>query len=302
MGKDRDRDKGKDRDRDRSRSRDRARDRDRDRDKGKKSGGAIDPEKDPEGYARYLKEREEKAKQEAKEKQAEKAKEARLAKLKVSGTQDFKDGAQVVVTGLQKNPQKNGSVGTLVKWVADKDRWAVEFANGDINNFKVENLQVMEETEQEDTRPKEVQEEEIPCAKVYITNLAAETTEQNLSGLFAGIGMLAKEPVRNAQGKKIGYEDEWPWAAKLYKPGTDGGDGCVEYVDRCSAKAAIKAFNGYFWKGKTLEVTYANTGEIKVDTRTEEERERSRERKEELAKLTKKIKADNNPLLKGIFG
>lgn len=114
--------------------------------------------------------------------------------------------------------------------------------------------------------------------------------------------MLAKEPLRNPQGKKIGYEDEWPWACKLYKPGTDGGDACVEYLDRCSAKAAIRAFNGYFFKGKTLSVTYGNTGEIKVDNRTEEERDRSRERKEELEKLTKKIKAENNPLLKGIFG
>lgn len=140
MGKDRD----KDRDR-RERSRDR--DRDRDRDKGKKSEKAIDPDKDPEGYRRYLEEREEKAKREAKEKQDEAKRDARLAQLKIAGTQDFKAGAQVVVVGLQKNPQKNGSVGALVKYVEDKERWAVEFANGDINNFKMENLQVMEEQE-----------------------------------------------------------------------------------------------------------------------------------------------------------
>eukprot|EP00440_Ansanella_granifera_P046266 gb/GFBE01050104.1/.p1 GENE.gb/GFBE01050104.1/~~gb/GFBE01050104.1/.p1 ORF type:complete len:268 (+),score=71.31 gb/GFBE01050104.1/:1-804(+) len=258
----------------------------------------IDPSKDPEAYAKYLKDREEHLKRETREKKAQEEKEARLAKIKIAGTQEFKVGAQVVVVGLQKNPEKNGAIGTLTQYVKEKDRWAVEFATGS-NNFKVENLQVLEDEKAEAAKEAE---EEIPTAKIYVSNLSAEVTEQNLVGLFSGIGMLAREPIRNAKGKTKGYEDEWPWAVKLYKPGTDGGDGCIEFIDRCSARAAIKTYNGHVLKGKVISVDYATGGEAKVDTRTDRERSRSRERKEELKKLTAKLREANNPLLKGIFG
>ena len=47
-----------------------------------------------------------------------------------------------MVVGLQKSPEKNGAIGVLKAFVTEKDRWAVEFASGTTNNFKIENLQV----------------------------------------------------------------------------------------------------------------------------------------------------------------
>ena len=68
----------------------------------------------------------------------------------------------------------------------------------------------------------------IPTAKLYITNLSAETEESHLIALFSKVGVLAKEPIRNAKGSTKGYQDEWPFAVKIYKPGTEGGDGCAD--------------------------------------------------------------------------
>mmetsp|Transcript_8916 Transcript_8916/g.16512 ORF Transcript_8916/g.16512 Transcript_8916/m.16512 type:complete len:274 (-) Transcript_8916:125-946(-) len=267
-------------------------------------GDTIDPEKDPEKYEQYLKDREEKNRLERKQKKAQDEREAQVKKMKVAGADaPLKVGVQVMVVGLQNHPEKNGSIGTAFQFLKDKDRWQVEFASGASNNFKAENLQVMEDSAASGGSTTAEDESDIPTSKIYISNLSADTTEQNLVSLFSGIGALAKEPVRNAKGNTKGYADEWPYAAKLYKPGKEAGDGCVEFVDKCSARAAIKSFNGHFLKGNTIGVAYATGGEIKVDTRTPDERERSRERREELGKLTKKLKEEKgNPLLAGIFG
>merc|ERR1740117_1410497 len=100
--------------------------------------------------------------------------------------------------------------------------------------------------------------------------------------------MLARDPIRNAKGMTKGYQDEWPFAVKLYKPGRDGGDGCVEYMHKASAKAAIKAYNGYSLKGSTIKVEYAGGGEQLAGINSvakSRDRSRSRERLAELAKL-----------------
>merc|ERR1712070_1037910 len=88
---------------------------------------------------------------------------------------------------------------------------------------------------------------------------------------FSQIGTLAREPVRDAKGHGKGFPDEWPFAVKLYKPGKEGGDACVQYVDKCAAKAAIKAYNGHFLKGTSIKVEYAGV-DSNYAARSEEKR------------------------------
>lgn len=259
----------------------------------------IDPEKDPEGYARYLKEKEEKRKQERKQQRIQEDNELRAKSVKVSDSKDFKVGSQVVIVGLQKNPEKNGSLGTLISYVREKERWAVEFRNGSTNNFKVDNLQLVEEPAASAAAVDE--SGEIPTAKIYISNLSAETTTEHLIKLFGGVGMLAREPFRNAKGNTKGYPDEWPFAVKLYKPGTAGGDACVEFMERIAAKEAIRTYNGYVLGGSTITVEYAGGGAGVAGVKSRD-RSRSRERLAELEKLKKKLKDEEVPAcLRGVF-
>lgn len=290
MGR-KDRSHSRDRERDRSR-----RERSRDRDKGK--SGPIDPERSPERYAQYLRDKQDRDVVERRERKKKQEREARMHQLRVAAKQEFKAGAQVTVHGLQKNPDKNGAIGTLREFLEDKGRWAVDFSDGNSNNFKEENLQVMEDAT--DTGSKLEDDADIPTAKVYISNLAAETLQDDLIKLFGKIGLIAREPIKNSKGKSKGYEDEWPFAVKMYKPGTDGGDAVIEYKDRCASKAAIKAFNGYLLHGNTIKVDYAIGGEAKVDTRTQEQRDLSEERKRELGKLKSKLREQS--ILASVFG
>lgn len=208
----------------------------------------------------------------------------------------FKPGLQVMVQDLASNKDKNGSIGELVEYIAAKGRWTVLFGNKTTNNFKIDNLVI------QDVQPQIMEEDvgEIPTAKIYITNLSKDTNESHLIHLFGGIGALAKEPLKNAKGKSKGYADEWPFAVKLYKPGVEGGDACVEFIDKCSARAAIKTYNGHSLRGSTIQVAYAGGGGKKDEPR---ERSRSRERiqkmeKERLAALaavSSRIK-ENEPI------
>jgi len=260
----------------------------------------IDPEKDPEGYAKYMKEREEKRKKERQQQRVQDDNQARSKNIVLTGSKEFKVGLPVVVVGLQSNPEKNGSLGTLLTYVTEKQRWAVEFHNGSVNNFKVDNLQLVEDTAASST----VEDTgDIPTAKIYINNLAAETTADHLIALFCGIGMIAKQPVLNAKGKSKGYEDEWPFAVKLYKPGTEGGDARVEFKDKLAAKAAIKAYNGHALKGSTISVAYAGGAAESVRGEAKRrDRSRSRERLAELDKLKKKLKDQEEPReIAGVF-
>lgn len=263
----------------------------------------IDPEKDPEGYARYMKERAEKRKLEQKEQRMKQDTDARLKSLKEGVPQELKVGLQVMVIGLQKNPEKNGSLGTLQSYVAEKERWAVEFRNGSQNNFKAENLQVVDDGSSK-AEVADEKDEDIPTAKVYVSNLSADTTADHLTKLFSGSGLIAREPVRNAKGKSKGYEDEWPFAVKLYKPGTEGGDACVEFVNKFSAKAAIKSLQGHVLRGATINVSYAGGGPIGGEVKTKSrDRSRSRERLAQLAELQKSlVDKQRPPELAGIFG
>eukprot|EP00928_Gymnodinium_smaydae_P092606 TRINITY_DN7650_c0_g3_i1.p1 TRINITY_DN7650_c0_g3~~TRINITY_DN7650_c0_g3_i1.p1 ORF type:complete len:264 (+),score=60.12 TRINITY_DN7650_c0_g3_i1:304-1095(+) len=262
----------------------------------------IDPSKDPEGYARYMKEREEKRKKERQQQRVAEESKARLQSIKTSEPREFKEGLKVMVFGLQKNPEKNGSVGTLKGYIADKERWTVEFHNGSTNNFKVDNLQIVDD---EPASAAADDNSDIPTSKIYISNLSAQTTEEHLIKLFSGIGVLAREPVRNAKGKSKGFQDEWPFAVKMYKPGTDGGDACVEFLDKTSAKGAIKAYNDYIFKGSKIRVEYAGGGPKEgADAEAKRrDRSRSRERIAALNQLKKKLDDEKRPAeLAGIFG
>jgi len=167
---------------------------------------------------------------------------------------EFRSGRRVVVHGLKNNPEKNGAIGILGDFNKEKSRWMVEFSSGSSNNFKEENLEVLPDVVEDDD------DEEIPTSKIYITNLAADTTDKDLIALFGGLGVIAKEPQRSSKGGAKGFADQWPYAVKLYKPGRDKGDGCLEYQDKLAAKAAIKTYHGYRLKGSRIGVAYAGTG------------------------------------------
>merc|ERR1719487_2567086 len=143
-------------------------------------------------------------------------------------------------------------MGSLVEFIQEKGRWAVSFSAGN-NNFKEENLELMP-----DNSDVIDEHEEPPTAKIYIAGLAAEITEKDLQDLFGGCGVIAKEMPKDSRNR--GFQDQWPFAVKLYKPGKEGGDACVEYMDPHAAKAAIKTYNRYKWKGSKISVSYAGQG------------------------------------------
>lgn len=271
----------------------------------------IDAEKDPEGYARYLKERAEKMKKAKQVGEQAEAREARLKKIKISGSREFKVGLQVMVTGLQKNPDKNGSMGTLVKYVEEKGRWAVEFHSGSTNNFLADNLEIVEKPGEEAAssaagagKGQGEDDAEIPTSKIYISGLSAETSREHLVELFSSIGMIDKEPVLNAKGKTKGYSDEWGLSVKLYKPGQENGDAAIKFVDKVAAKSAIKTFNGHSLKGSIITVQFAG-GEwaVAAAEAKKRSRSRSRERLAELERVKKKLKDAEVPReVRGIFG
>merc|ERR1711924_290757 len=100
----------------------------------------------------------------------------------------------------------------------------------------------------------------------------------DLEKLFGGIGTIARSPIKrehlswkflkdenDAKGRKgtsKGFQDEWPLAIKLYKPGKEGGDAQVEYTDRLAAKAAVNTFNGFKLKDNSIGVKYAGQGQV----------------------------------------
>merc|ERR1712176_1352763 len=103
-------------------------------------------------------------------------------------------------------------------------------------------------------------EGEILTSKVYVTNLSKETKVDDLVSLFSKQGMLARTPQKDHKGRPQGFPDEWPFAVKIYKPGSDGGDALVEYVDKESARSAIKSLNGHLLLGATINVQIAGGG------------------------------------------
>lgn len=164
----------------------------------------------------------------------------------------FEAGRQVIVKGLQKNPEKNGSLGSLKKFNSEKGRWVVQLGSGDVN-LKEENLELLP-----DNSDVINDKEEPPTAKIYITGLPAETKEKDLIEFFGSLGTIAKEKPKGVRNP--GPEESWPYAVKLYKPGRKDGDACVTYQDSHAAKAAIKTFNRYKFKGSKIGVAYAGQG------------------------------------------
>lgn len=261
----------------------------------------IDPNKDPKGYERYLKERDEKRKKEREQKKRDEQVEKLLKSIKTLDSGDFKEGSKVVIYGLQSNPEKNGTTGVLKEYIKEKERWAVKFTDETIKNFKESNLKLVAE---EDAAAEDSDGEAIPTSKVYVTNLSATTSPDHLIKLFSQIGAIAKEPTRDDEGRKQGFEDEWPYAVKMYKHLTEGGDALVRFVDRSSARAAIKSYNGYVLCNSKIGVEYAGGGaHTKPDAGTKaRERSRSRERLAELAKLRKKLDEERVPReIQGMF-
>lgn len=239
-GDDRGRDRGGDRGREeRPRSRERQR-RDRSREKGPKS---PDPDRERPAVDRSP----------PREERSSRKEERREEKPEKEEKEDetFRPGRLVMVKGLQKNPEKNGSVGSLVEYNSEKGRWVVSISGGN-NNFKEDNLELMA-----DNSDVIDENEEPPTAKIYITKLPAETTDKDLIALFGSCGLIEKAPPKS--GPK-GFKDQWPYDVKVYKPGRENGDACVTYMDPQSAKAAIKTFNRYKYKGNKIGVAYAGQG------------------------------------------
>lgn len=248
-------------------------------------------------------ERSHKEKADKKAQQEQEDRELRCAARRKDGDK-MAPGHQVMVEDLVNNPMMNGSIGKLLEYNKGKERWAVLFGNSATHNFKVENLKYLGQEVAEAVQD----DEDIPTSKIYITNMASATTEQHLIDLFSGIGSIAREPARNSRGSKQGFQDQWPFAARLYKAGQAGGAGIVEFVDRSSAKAAIRTFNGHMLLGSKIGVAYAGSGgwdkdKDKSSSKSADksrDRSRSRERLQELEAVKKSV-AEKRTLEK-IFG
>ncbi|EQC33275.1 hypothetical protein SDRG_09257 [Saprolegnia diclina VS20] len=97
-------------------------------------------------------------------------------------------------------------------------------------------------------------------ARIYVTNLPAGTTVDELQGIFGGLGVIAKEK------QKRGYKDQWPWKIKIYTndDGTQKGDAVITYEDSNAARSAPGFFNGSDIRGNTITVELAGKPEPPV--------------------------------------
>lgn len=169
---------------------------------------------------------------------------------------ELKPGVKVRIHGLQKNPEKNGAIGTLVEFNDEKQRWVVEFSSSATHNFKVDNLEPYTVNSALDN----MKDEDIPTPKIFISNLSADTTVDDLVKAFGSVGQITKEAQRDSRGQKQGFPDEWPPSVKISKPGRRGTDAKLEYEDKCAARAAIIAFDGSKLKGSKIGVCFAGQG------------------------------------------
>lgn len=79
-------------------------------------------------------------------------------------------------------------------------------------------------------------------ARIYISNLPADITSDELQEMFGAIGIVAREK------QKRGYKDQWPYKIKIYSDadGVPKGDAVLTYEDSNAARTAPDFFNGTF--------------------------------------------------------
>ncbi|EEY61831.1 uncharacterized protein PITG_13776 [Phytophthora infestans T30-4] len=76
-------------------------------------------------------------------------------------------------------------------------------------------------------------------ARIYISNLPADVTSDELQEMFGAIGVVAREK------QKRGFKDQWPFKIKIYTD-TDGqpkGDAVLTFEDSNAARTAPEFFN-----------------------------------------------------------
>ncbi|KAL8003898.1 putative RNA recognition motif domain, nucleotide-binding alpha-beta plait domain superfamily [Plasmopara halstedii] len=86
-------------------------------------------------------------------------------------------------------------------------------------------------------------------ARIYISNLPADTTTDELQEMFGAIGVVAREK------QKRGYKDQWPFKIKIYTDagGQPKGDAVLTYEDSNAARTAPDFFNGSEIRGKVIK-------------------------------------------------
>ncbi|CEG42024.1 tbp-associated factor 15b [Plasmopara halstedii] len=97
-------------------------------------------------------------------------------------------------------------------------------------------------------------------ARIYISNLPADTTTDELQEMFGAIGVVAREK------QKRGYKDQWPFKIKIYTDagGQPKGDAVLTYEDSNAARTAPDFFNGSEIRGKVIKVELAGKPEPPV--------------------------------------
>eukprot|EP00746_Dinoflagellata_sp_MGD_P098960 gnl/MRDRNA2_/MRDRNA2_40219_c0_seq2.p1 gnl/MRDRNA2_/MRDRNA2_40219_c0~~gnl/MRDRNA2_/MRDRNA2_40219_c0_seq2.p1 ORF type:complete len:215 (+),score=45.89 gnl/MRDRNA2_/MRDRNA2_40219_c0_seq2:119-763(+) len=158
-----------------------------------------------------------------------------------------------------------GSIGEVVEFLSDKERWKIKFASGSTKNFKAESLE-----EFSDEKPP-LPEGITKFWKIYVTNLHDKVTGAELVDYFGKVGTIAKEPQLDQDKSPIGFKDKWPFAVKIYRAkkddrdrdrrrderGSDDGTAAlVEFEDHEAAHESLRLNNKEF-KGKKIGVEVA---------------------------------------------
>jgi len=172
----------------------------------------------------------------------------------------------------------NGSIGQVVSWNSEKERWAVDFGPGvGVKNLFAKNLQI--------TKPKEKIDLNAPPPtnpKIYVSGLSAKVTEDDLEECFKVCGQISKVPQKTSRGAPDGFPDQWPPNIKMYKPGRPNGDALIEYEDPYAAAAAVRMKDGTELCGAKIKVELASYDwkQQKASQHDRRERSRSRDRRD----------------------
>ncbi|CAI0549015.1 unnamed protein product [Linum tenue] len=90
-------------------------------------------------------------------------------------------------------------------------------------------------------------------SRIYISNLPADVTVEELQELFGGIGQVGRIK------QKRGYKDQWPWNIKIYtdEKGNQKGDAVLSYEDPSAAHSAGGFYNNHEMRGNKISVMMA---------------------------------------------